>query len=124
MIGVPVRYLYRSFPQEELVAYYLAADAALITPIRDGMNVVAQEFTLVTERGALILSNLTGAADVLKETFLVNPYDIEGVARTIKLALDMSPEDRRKRMNPLKGRVRELDVHAWAERFIGSLERA
>lgn len=120
---VPVRYLYRSFAQEELVALYLAADAALITPIRDGMNMVAQEFSWSTERGMLILSNLTGAANFLTDAFLVNPYDIEGVARTIKHVLDMTPEQRAERMSSIKQQVASMDVHIWAKRFLESLEQ-
>lgn len=119
---VPVRYYYRSYPQDELAAFYLAADVALLTPLRDGMNVVAQEFTWVTERGTLILSNLTGAAQVLTKTFLINPLDIEGVARTLKMVLDMSLEERKKRLIKAKEQVKELDVHGWADRFLAALE--
>jgi len=121
---VPVRYLYRSFPQEELVSLYLAADAALVTPMRDGMNVVAQEFAWTTERGVLILSSLTGADAVLTDTFSVNPYDVEGVARTIKHVLTIPQEEREARVHRLKEQVAKLDVHAWAERFLSSLEDA
>ena len=119
---VPVRYLYRSLPQEELAAFYVAADAALITPLRDGMNVVAQEFAWTTDRGMLILSNLTGAAQVLDKALLVNPYDIEGVARTLRLVLDMTEDERRERMTPVREQVAQLDVHLWADRFLRTLE--
>ena len=119
---VPVRYLYRSFPQEELASVYLAADAALITPIRDGMNVVAQEFSLITQSGTLILSNLTGAADVLTETLRVNPFDIEEVSHAIKEALTTPEEKRKERAAKLREQVKSLDVHGWAEGFLNSLE--
>ncbi|MDQ3396778.1 MAG: trehalose-6-phosphate synthase [Deinococcota bacterium] len=121
---VPVRYLYHSYTQEELAAFYLAADAALITPLRDGMNLVAQEFAMTSERGALILSELTGAANLLPEALIVNPYDIEGIAKTIKTALAMPEEERKERLAKLKERVVALDVHRWAEGFLTSLEGA
>ena len=120
---VPVRYMYRSFPQEELASVYLAADAALITPIRDGMNVVAQEFSLITESGTLILSSLTGAAQVLTETLRVNPFDIEEVSNAIKEALTTPEDKRRERAAKLKEQVESLDVHGWAEGFLNSLEQ-
>lgn len=119
---VPVRYLYRSHSQEELVAHYLAADAMLITPFRDGMNIVAQEFALTSERGILILSHFTGAAEVMGPTKLVNPYDIVSISEAIAEAVRMPVEERRAQMEPLKGQVEAMDVHVWAERFLASLE--
>ncbi len=121
---VPVRYLYRTYSQEELTAFYLAADAALITPLRDGMNMVSQEFACVTERGMLILSNLTGAASFLSDTLLVNPYDVEGTAHTIKTALSMAANERSTRMKGVKAEVDTLDVHDWAKGFLDALESA
>jgi trehalose 6-phosphate synthase len=117
---VPVHYYYRSFAQAELCAYYRAADAALITPLRDGMNLVAHEFVAANERGALVLSEMAGAAYLLSGALLVNPYDEDGLAATIKLALEMKPEDKRMRMDALKAHVADLDVHRWADRFIAS----
>jgi trehalose 6-phosphate synthase/phosphatase len=119
---VPVRYLYRSHTQEELVAHYLAADAMLITPFRDGMNIVAQEFALTAERGLLILSHLTGAAEVLDASILVNPYDIVSISNAIAESVRTPVAVRRERMTGLRRRVVELDVHRWAEGFLGSLE--
>ena len=121
---VPVRYLYRTYSQEELTAFYLAADAALITPLRDGMNMVSQEFACVSERGMLILSNLTGAASFLSDTLLVNPYDVEGTAHTIKTALSMAANERSTRMKGVKAEVDTLDVHDWARGFLDALESA
>ena len=121
---VPVRYFYRSHTQEELVAHYLAADAMLITPFRDGMNIVAQEFALTADRGLLILSHLTGAAEVLDASILVNPYDIESISEAIAEAVKTPLEVRRERMGALRRQVAELDVHGWAQRFLESLERA
>lgn len=120
---VPVRYLYRSHSQEELVAHYLAADAMLITPFRDGMNIVAQEFALTAERGVLILSHLTGVAEVLDASILVNPYDIVSISEAISEAVGTPLERRRERMGALREQVADLDVHLWAQGFLASLER-
>jgi len=117
---VPVNYRYRTYTQFELCAFYRAADAALITPLRDGMNVVTQEFITATQNGALILSELTGAAYLLPEAIQVNPYDQDGLAGAIKRALEMPDEERRRRLTSLKTSVDELDVHRWAGRFLDS----
>ncbi|NIO08123.1 MAG: trehalose-6-phosphate synthase, partial [Deltaproteobacteria bacterium] len=81
---VPVRYLYKAFPTEELVSYYSAADVAMITPLRDGMNLVAEEFVAsrALENGCLILSEFAGAAGILTDGSIVNPYDLDGLADT------------------------------------------
>ena len=121
---VPVNYRYRTYTQEELCAFYRAADAALITPLRDGMNVVTQEFVTATERGVLILSELTGAAYLLPEAVQVNPYDHDGLALAIKRTLEMPTAEQRERLTRLKERVRALDVHRWAEGFLDALEGA
>ncbi len=118
----PVHYRFRTYTQEELCAFYQAADAALITPLRDGMNVVTQEFvTATTERGVLILSELTGAAYLLPEAVQVNPYDRGGLAAAIKQAIDMPADERRARIQKLKESVAALDVHQWADGFLRSL---
>ncbi len=119
----PVRYLYRSHDQAELTSLYLAADVALVTPLRDGMNVVAQEFACVNHNGVLMLSSLAGASAVLSGAVLVNPFDTEGVARALKGALRLPQADRTARAARLQARVAELDVHGWAERFLMSLEQ-
>ncbi len=121
---VPVRYLYRSHSQLELMSLYLAADVALVTPLRDGMNVVAQEFACVTEAGVLMLSSLTGADAVLSGAVSVNPFDTEGVARALKDALALPEGERVARARQLRTKVSELDVHGWAERFLASLADA
>ncbi len=118
---VPVHYYYRSFSQEELCAYYRAADAAFLTPLRDGMNLVAHEFVAASENGVLILSELTGAAYLLPEAVLVNPYDEERLADALRAALAMPPYERQARLAALKERVERLDVHHWADRFLTSL---
>ena len=118
---VPVHYYYRSFSQEELCAYYRAADAAFLTPLRDGMNLVAHEFIAASETGVLILSELTGAAYLFPEAVLVNPYDEESLAEALRAAIAMPPYERQARLAALKERVAHLDVHRWADRFLSAL---
>ena len=118
----PVRYRYRSFTQEELAVLYRAADVAFVTPLRDGMNLVAHEFAAVSERGALVLSELTGAADYLDGAVFVNPYDADGLARALREALDLPEDDRRRRLANLRAVVERLDVHVWAQRFLSALD--
>ena len=118
----PVRYRYRSFTQEELAVLYRAADVAFVTPLRDGMNLVAHEFAAVSERGALVLSELTGAADYLDGAVFVNPYDADGLARALREALDLPEDDRRRRLANIQAAVERLDVHVWAQRFLAALD--
>lgn len=121
---VPVRYNYRRFTQEELCIFYRAADVCFTTPLRDGMNLVAHEYLAATEDGVLVLSELAGAAYLLPEALLVNPFDEEGMARSLAVALEMDPEERRTRMHALKERVARFDVHRWADTFLNSLTEA
>ena len=122
----PVRYLVRSLPLEELVPLYRAADVALVTPLRDGMNLVAKEYVTaqVEDDGVLILSEMAGAADELQEALVVNPFDIEAVAETLHRALSMSEDERRARMSALRHRVRAHDVHAWVDDFLRAADAA
>lgn len=120
----PVRYAYRTFSQDELCAIYRAADAALITPLRDGMNLVTQEFITATDHGVLVLSELTGAAHILPESVLVNPYDQEGVINAIKIALELPEAEKKERLSTLKERVNKLEVHNWAEGFLKSMHES
>jgi len=120
---VPVNYRYRTYTQYELCAFYRAADAALITPLRDGMNVVTQEFITASQDGVLILSELTGAAYLLPEALQVNPYDQSGLARAIKEALEMPADEKTERLGGLKDTVRDLDVHNWADGFLDVLQQ-
>ncbi|CAM3240091.1 alpha,alpha-trehalose-phosphate synthase (UDP-forming) [Rhodothermus bifroesti] len=113
----PVHYRYRTYTQEELCVFYRAADVACITPLRDGMNLVAQEFIAASQGGTLILSELTGASHVLREAVLVNPYDVDGLASAMRMALEMPIEERMERFRCLKRSVQALDVHRWAARF-------
>ncbi|HWO88297.1 MAG TPA: bifunctional alpha,alpha-trehalose-phosphate synthase (UDP-forming)/trehalose-phosphatase [Gemmatimonadales bacterium] len=122
----PIRYIARAVQPEELAAYYRQADVALVTPLRDGMNLVAKEFVAsqLDLRGVLVLSELAGAAAELPEALIVNPYDVEAVAATLHRALSMTPEERRVRMSALRDRVRGNDVHGWSRKFLASAAQA
>ena len=124
----PIRYLFRSFEMEQLCGIYRDADVALVTPLRDGMNLVAKEFTAcqVEDPGVLVLSRLAGAADTMREALLVNPYDIDGSAETLHRALSMDEEERRSRMTALRRRERRDDLNAWVNAFLeaAGVERA
>ena len=106
MQNTAVRYLHHSYPVEEMVALYLAADVMLVTALRDGMNLVAKEY--VTARtnndGALVLSEFAGAADQLKQALLMNPHDIDGLKDTIMRAVNMQPAEAARRMRPCASR--------------------
>ncbi len=122
----PIRYLYRSVLQERLAVLYRDADVALITPLRDGMNLVAKEFVTcqVDDPGVLVLSRLAGAADTMREALLVNPYDIDGTAEVIHRALGMGEVERRSRVAALRRRERRDDVHAWTQEFLEGASNA
>src|SRR3954466_3158963 len=121
---VPVHYIFRGLSERELVALYRAADVMLVTPLRDGMNLVAKEF--VASRtdgdGVLVLSEFAGASWELPEAVQVNPYDVEGTAESCYRALTMGAEERRTRLEPLRARVETYDVHRWAATFLEQLE--
>jgi len=119
----PVHYLHQSYPREEMAALYLAADVMLVTPLRDGMNLVAKEYVACRndETGALVLSEFTGAADELAGAFLVNPHDIEGLKDAIVRAATIPPSQARRRMRAMRRRVRERDVAYWAASFLDQL---
>ena len=121
----PVHYLHQSYPREEMAALYLSADVMLVTPLRDGMNLVAKEYVSCRYRedGALVLSEFTGAADELSGAFLVNPHDIEGLKDAIVRAATSSPGEARRRMRAMRRRVREHDVAHWAATFLNALGR-
>ena len=121
----PVHDLHQSYPREEMAALYLSADVMLVTPLRDGMNLVAKEYVSCRydETGALVLSEFTGAADELSGAFLVNPHDIEGLKDAIVRAATISPWEARRRMRAMRRRVREHDVAHWAATFLNALGR-
>ncbi|GEK85213.1 alpha,alpha-trehalose-phosphate synthase (UDP-forming) [Microbacterium aerolatum] len=118
-----IRYLHQGFPREEMVALYLAADVMLVTALRDGMNLVAKEYiaTRADNRGVLVLSEFTGAADELRQAVRVNPHDIEGLKDAIMTAVEMEPAEQGRRMRSLRKRVLEHDVNAWSSSFLEAL---
>ncbi len=118
---VPIHYIYHSISQKELLSFYRIAEIALITPIKDGMNLVAKEYIAsnVDEKGALILSEFAGSATQLQyEAFLVNPYDIEGMAESIYTVLTLPSKDKKKRMHKMRHQVQRYDVFWWVRTFL------
>ncbi|MEM7622116.1 MAG: trehalose-6-phosphate synthase [Planctomycetota bacterium] len=120
---IAVHYVYRSLPIRELLACYLAADVMMVTPFRDGMNLVAKEYCVTRRKntGVLVLSEFAGAAAELGEALKVNPYDIDGMANSIERALDLDPADGKKRMQSLRRTVERHTVHDWSDSFIKRL---
>jgi alpha,alpha-trehalose-phosphate synthase [UDP-forming] len=118
-----IYYLHHSYPPEEMAALYLAADVMLVTSLRDGMNLVAKEFVAACtdERGVLVLSEFTGAADELGGALMVNPHDIDGMKDVIERAVHMEPAEQRRRMRKLRRRVLHDDVARWSHRFLSHL---
>jgi trehalose 6-phosphate synthase len=118
-LDVPVHYLYRGVTPDRLLAYYRAADVCLVTPLRDGMNLVAKEYVTVQDAtdaaGVLILSEFTGAIEELREALPCNPFDVEGLAGTISLALELDEEDRRRRLRRMATTIQRHDVFAWLD---------
>jgi trehalose 6-phosphate synthase/phosphatase len=118
---VPVCYEYRSLSRMELLAYYRAADMALITPLKDGMNLVAKEYCAcsIEEDCVLILSEFAGAASQLaRGALLVNPHDIEAIADAIRTAFFMDSAERRARMRRMRTSIKEYDVFKWVDTFL------
>jgi alpha,alpha-trehalose-phosphate synthase [UDP-forming] len=125
-LGKPaVHYLHQSFPREELAALYLAADVLLVTALRDGMNLVAKEYVASRhdERGTLVLSEFTGAANELTQAYLVNPHDIDGLKDVIGRAASAPPREAARRMRAMRRRVFQYDVGRWAADFLRALGR-
>jgi trehalose 6-phosphate synthase len=123
-VGHPVvHYLHRPVPREELVSFFVAADVMLVTPLRDGMNLVAKEYVACRSDlgGALVLSEFTGAAAELRQAYLTNPHHLEGVKDTIEAALNQTPEEGRRRMRALRRQVLAHDVDRWARSFLDAL---
>jgi trehalose 6-phosphate synthase/phosphatase len=121
--SLPIHYVHQSVSMRDLVALYCAADVMLVTPLRDGMNLVAKEFAAsrVDDDGVLVLSEFAGAVAELHGAVTVNPYDIGAFADSIQRALSMPAEERRARMRSLRRRVREHNVQAWADAFLQQL---
>jgi len=119
----PIHYLYQPLTPDELVTSYRAAEVMVVTPLRDGMNLVAKEY--VASRtdgdGVLVLSELAGAASELGEALIVNPYDVESLALSLERALSMPETERRERMSALRDKVRARPVELWAQGFVDQL---
>lgn len=120
----PVWYFYRSMPFDDLIDLYAASDVALVTPIRDGMNLVAKEYvaTRTDQTGVLMLSEMAGAAKELHEALIVNPNNFEQIADYLKYALEMPLEEQQSRMHALQKRVSRYNVELWASAFLKALE--
>ncbi|GAA4360689.1 alpha,alpha-trehalose-phosphate synthase (UDP-forming) [Angustibacter luteus] len=126
-LGMPaIHYLHQSYGRAEMAAMFLAADVMLVTPLRDGMNLVAKEYVTCRhdDGGALVLSEFTGAAGELDRAFICNPHDIDGLKYTIRHALDADPAEKRRRMRAMRRRVAEYDVSRWAGDFLAALDAA
>ncbi len=124
-LGVPaVHYLSQSFNRFELAALYRAADVMVVTPLRDGMNLVAKEYVAcrVDNGGALVLSEFAGAASELRQAYLVNPHDLDGLKDTLVHALETDPVDASRRMRTMRRQLRTHDVQTWARNYLSELQ--
>jgi trehalose 6-phosphate synthase/phosphatase len=122
----PIHYMHRGVSADVVLGLCRAADVMLVTPLRDGMNLVSKEFAAsrIDEDGVLVLSEFAGAADELTDALLVNPYDIDGTADAIHAALTMDLAERRRRMRALREQVSANDVHRWVASFLERLGEA
>jgi trehalose 6-phosphate synthase len=123
-IGRPaISYLHSSYPREEMAALYRAADIMVVTPYRDGMNLVAKEYVAsqYDDAGALVLSEFAGAADELRQAWLINPYDINGMKSALLEAYQAEEKELTRRMRAMRKTVRNNDVAAWADSFMTAL---
>jgi len=118
-----VRYMHRAVPRDELIAFFVVSDVMLVTALRDGMNLVAKEYVACRSDlgGALVLSEFTGAAAELRQAYLTNPHDPEGVKDAIESALNQTPEEGRRRMRALRRQVLTHDLDRWARSFLDAL---
>ena len=122
---MPVRYIHRNVARKRLPGLFRASRVALVTPLRDGMNLVAKEYVAAQDEedpGMLVLSRFAGAAEQLTDALLVNPYDTEGTAHAIQRALTMPLNERRQRHTRLLKKIREQDIHWWTEQFLTTLQ--
>lgn len=121
----PIVYLHVSYPRVEMAAFYRAADIMVVTPLRDGMNLVAKEYIACRQQddGALVLSEFTGAARELRQAYSVNPHDIDGLKDRLVEAMNDSPQNKARRMRVMRRQVVENDIYKWANMFLDDLER-
>ena len=123
----PIRLVKKAYPYAAICGLYRVADAALVTPMRDGMNLVAKEFVAAqTEEdpGALILSRFAGAAFRMREALIVNPFDSLDMVEALRAALDMPVEERRRRWKALRADIELRDIHWWTQAYLRALTRA
>ena len=124
-VGEPaIHYLNQPFDRAELAALYQTADVMVVTPLRDGMNLVAKEFVAARadDTGALVLSEFAGAAAELEDAFLVNPHDVDGLKETLLRAMDADPADLARRMAAMREHLTEHDILAWARAYLRALD--
>ena len=124
VLGTTVmHYLHQNLAFDELLALYLASDIMIVTPFRDGMNLVAKEYVMTrTDRsGRLVLSEFAGAASELRGAFIVNPHDIDGLKDGIKLAVHVGTKEARSRMSRMRRKIASRDVYDWANSFLTTL---
>jgi trehalose 6-phosphate synthase len=123
----PIRYIYRALPRQSLAGLFRISRVGLVTPLRDGMNLVAKEYVACQDPedpGVLILSRFAGAAEEMAEALIVNPHDVDDMSEAIYRALEMPLEEREARHTALMDRLTAHDVHRWAASFLNALDRA
>jgi trehalose 6-phosphate synthase/phosphatase len=121
---VPIRYLFRTFTFAELAAFYQISDVLIVTPLRDGMNLIAKEYiaTRVDKKGIVILSETAGAAREMSESIIVNPNNIAEISEAIKISLTMSDKEKIQRNSALQNRIKRYDINKWIIDFIDKLD--
>ena len=123
-VGLPaVHYLHQSYSRTELAALYCAADVMMVTPLRDGMNLVAKEYVAARtdSSGALVLSEFAGAASELRQAFLCNPYDVDSIKEALMQAMTVPHSEARRRIRVMQRHLRSHDVDRWARTFLSEL---
>jgi trehalose 6-phosphate synthase len=123
----PIRYLNKGYSQAALAGFYRAAHVALVTPLQDGMNLVAKEYVAAQnpfDPGVIVLSKYAGAAKELDSALLVNPHDIDEMAKAFGIALKMSLDERRERWEAMMNKLRNVSVHTWFADFVTALSKA
>jgi len=124
---MPIRYINRSFTRRTLAGFFRLSRIGLVTPLRDGMNLVAKEYVAAQSEedpGVLVLSRFAGAADDMDGAVIVNPYDMEAVAEALHLGLIMALEERQERWRRLLKQVKEHDINHWRQNFVEALQQA
>ncbi len=121
----PIHYMYRSFNFEELISLYLTADILFITPLRDGMNLIAKEYVASRHdmTGVLILGEMAGTAKELSEAIIINPNDLESTSEALRTAINMSKKEQKNRMASMQKRLKRYDLKVWTADFIDSLNQ-